>query len=117
MIEHDDRDLRKRFEALRREATAGTPPFQATVTAARARRETAAPPRRRALGLAAAAVVALVAIALISTRRHGDGVRVAIDLTTVRWRAPTDFLLTLPGDELLRSVPRLGPWSHDRRTL
>ncbi len=116
MIEHDDRDLRKRFEALRREATAGTPPFQATVTAARARRETAAPPRRRALGLAAA-VVALVAIALVSTRRVRDGVRVEIDLTTVRWRAPTDFLLTLPGDELLRSVPRLGPWSHDRRTL
>ncbi len=115
MIAHDDRHLRKAFEALRRDAAAGTPPFDATVAAARARR--AAMPGRRVLALAAAVVVAVVAVAVVSRRPDRDGVPVEVDLATVRWRAPTDFLLKLPGDELLRSVPQLGPRSLDRRTL
>ena len=113
MIERDDHHVKQAFEALRREDVAGTPPFPATIAAARARRT--ARPRRRALGLAAAIVV--VALVFISIRRERDGVRLAIDLATVRWRAPTDFLLNLPGDELLRSVPQLGPRGLDRRTL
>lgn len=114
MIERDDHHLRKAFEALRREDAAGTPPFGATLAAARARETPAL--RYRALGLAAAAVVAVVAVVL-STWHHRNGVRLEIDLATVRWQAPTDFLLKLPGDELLRSVPQLGPRSLDRRTL
>ncbi len=116
MIERDDHHLRAAFEALRREDAAGTPPFQATVAAARAR--PAAGPGHRALRLAAAAAaVALVAVVVVSTRRERDGVRLEIDLATVRWQAPTDFLLKLPGDELLRSVPQLGPRRLDWRTL
>ena len=114
MIEPDDHHLQKAFEALRREDAAGTPPFRATVAAARARQT--APPGYRALGLAAV-VVAVVAVVVVSTWRHRDGVRLEIDLATVRWQAPTDFLLKLPGDELLRSVPQLGPGSLDWRTL
>src|SRR5205807_985070 len=57
------------------------------------------------------------AVVVISLRRERDGVRLEIDLATVRWQAPTDFLLNLPGDELLRSVPQLGPRGLDRRTL
>jgi len=116
MIEHDDPQLKQAFEALRREAAAGTPPFRATVAAARTRRA-AAPGGRRALRLAAAVILVVVGVVVVSIRRHRDGVRLEIDLATVRWQAPTDFLLTLPGDDLLRSVPQLGPRSLDRRTL
>src|SRR2546422_259976 len=63
-----------------------------------------------------AAVIVVVAVVVISLRRERDGVRLEIDLATVRWQAPTDFLLNLPGDELLRSVPQLGPRGLDRRT-
>jgi hypothetical protein len=114
MIERDDHYLRKAFEALRREDAAGTTPFRATVAAARAR--PAAAPRHRVLRLVAA-VVALVAVVVVSTRRERDGVRLQIDLATVRWQAPTDFLLKLPGGELLRSVPQLVPRGLDRRML
>ena len=114
MTEPDDHDLRKDFAALRREDAATTPLFRATVAAARARRATA--PGRRALWLAAV-VLAVAAVVVVSTRRNRRGSRLEIDLATVRWQAPTDFLLKLPGDELLRSVPQLWPRSLDRRTL
>ena len=58
-----------------------------------------------------------MAVVVVSTRRERDGVRLELDLATVRWQAPTDFLLKLPGDELLRSLPQLGPRGLDRRTL
>ena len=113
MMERDDHHVKQVYEALRREDAAATPPFAATIAAARARRM--ARPRRRALGLAA--VIVVVAVVVVSLRRERDGVRLEIDLATVRWQAPTDFLLNLPGDELLRSVPQLGPRGLDRRTL
>jgi hypothetical protein len=114
MIERDDHDLRKGFAALRREDAAGTPLFQATVAAARARQ--AAAPGRRAVWLAAV-IVAVAAVLVVSTRRERGSSRLEIDLATVRWQAPTDFLLKLPGDELLRSVPPLWPGRLDRRPL
>ena len=114
MIERDDHDVKQAFEALRREDAAGRPSFQATVAAARARRADA--PGRRVLGLAAVVAV-LVAVIVLSIRHGRDGSRLDIDLAAVRWQAPTDFLLKLPGDELLRSVPQLGPRGLDRRTL
>jgi hypothetical protein len=115
MNERDDHYLKQAFEALRREATEVTPPFASTVGAARALQGVA--PRRGALGLAAVLVLAIVAVVAVSTWRGPQGGRLDIDLATVRWQAPTDFLLKLPGDELLRSVPQLGPRSVDRRTL
>jgi hypothetical protein len=105
MTERNDYDLGDHFHALRREDAAAAPPFHATLAAARAR--AAAPPRLRRLRLAAGAVVAAgVALALLFTRPHRHGV--TIDLATVRWEAPTDFLLELPGDTLLRALPELG---------
>ncbi len=115
MIERDDEHLKQAFEALRREDAAGGPSFQATVAAARARR--ARVPRRRALGLAAVLVIAVIAVVVASTWRMRTSDRLEIDLATVRWQAPTDFLLKLPGVELLRSVPQLGPRGLDRRIL
>ncbi len=51
MIEREDHHLRKSFATLRLEDAAGSPSFQATVAAARARR--AGAPVRHTLGLAA----------------------------------------------------------------
>ena len=48
-------------------------------------------------------VVASVVVALLLSRRG-----VPTDLATVRLKTPTDFLLALPNEELLRSVPQLG---------
>ncbi len=115
MTERHDHDLGEQFHALRREDVASAPPFHTMLANARARR--ARPPRRRVLGLAAAALVAAgVALALLIGRRDRHGM--TIDLATVRWEAPTDFLLTLPGDDLLRAVPDLGftTIDSDRRT-
>jgi len=102
MTEHNDHDLEERFHALRRAEAAAAPPFHTTLAAARVRG--AAKPRRRTLGLAASAVViASVAVALLLTRRGAPS-----DLATVRLKTPTDFLLTLPNEQLLRTVPELG---------
>ena len=103
MIEPHERELRNSFHALRREEAVRTPPFDATVVAAR--RRTGPRLRRGALVLAAAAVLTGVALALVLAP-HRQGAR--IDLATVHWDSPTDFLLRLPGDELLRTAPELG---------
>jgi len=114
MIERDDHYLKQAFEALRREDASSGPSFRATVAAARARPTGA--PGRRVLGLAAVVAV-VVAVVVLSIRHDRDGSRPEVDLAAVRWQAPTDFLLKLPGDELLRSVPQLGSRGLDRRTL
>ena len=114
MTERDTHELRDRFDALRREDLEHATPFQRLLATARARR--AAPSGRRPLGLAAAAIVLVAAVlALLLSRRHRDGV--PIDLAAVRWKAPTDFLLQLPGDELLRTVPEFGTMSWPRAGL
>lgn len=114
MMDHDVDDLKQRFAGLRRETAAGLPSFHETVTTARARG--VAGRRRRRVQLAAV-VTAGLALAVLVTRRGRPDARMAIDPATVRWHAPTDFLLTLPGTELLRSVPRLGRLTFDGRTL
>ncbi len=101
MTEHNDHDLEERFHALRRADAAAAPPFHTTLAAARVRG--AGKPRRRTLGLAAAVVIASVAVALLLTRRGAPS-----DLATIRLKTPTDFLLTLPNEQLLRTVPELG---------
>jgi hypothetical protein len=117
MIAHDDAELRRSFEALRRDVAAGAPAFAPTVAAARIRRPPVPGRRILALAGAAAAVTVVVLAALLARRSARDGSPARVDLASVRWRAPTDFLLTLPGDELLRTVPRLGYRTLDGRTL
>lgn len=102
-MSEDDRDLRQEFDALRLAAAADAPTFAATVAAARHR--TTVSMRRRSLVLAAAALIAGIALALVFVRHRAGSF---VDLATVRWESPTDFLLRLPGDELLRTVPTLG---------
>ncbi len=112
MTEHDDHDLGDRFHALRRDDAAIAPAFRATLAAARA--HGARKPQRRALGFAVAGIiVASVAVAVLAIRH-----RLPNDLATVRLKAPTDFLLALPNEDLLRTVPQLGrvTITLDRRT-
>jgi hypothetical protein len=112
MTERNDADLGDRFHALRREDAATAPRFDATLAAARAR--AAAPARRPTGWLAVAAlVVAGIALALLFMRpdRHPR----TIDLASVHWNGPTDFLLVLPGDQLLRTVPDLGRMGFSTR--
>ena len=56
---------------------------------------------------------ARLAVALLLARRA-----VPTDLATVRLKTSTDFLLALPNEDLLRSVPELGrvTITLDRRT-
>jgi len=109
MIERDDHELRERFAGLRREDGAAVPAFRRSLAAARVGRN------RRGLGIVAAAILALVALVVMLTmsNRH----RPPVDIAGVRIHAPTDFLLKLPGAELLRTVPRLGRVSLNRRAL
>ena len=105
MSEHDDHDLRDWFQRLRREDVAGVTSFHATLAAAAARR--AASPRAPALRVAAvAAFIAVLAVAVALAIRGRRGI--PIDLAAARWEAPSDFLLQVPGAELLRTVPELG---------
>ncbi len=111
MTERDDRELRDRFQALRREDAGGAPPFGATLARARARGAGTWPPRWTVWLAAAvvAVVVVLVGARVLFTNGRQGGL---IDLAAVRWEAPTDFLLALPGEELLRAVPELGRSPH-----
>ena len=111
MIDRDEHELRERFAALRREESAGAPEFRRVLAAARTRPRSG----RRDVGFLAAAALVLIAFVAILTVLHGH--RTPVDLAGVRVHVPTDFLLQVPGAELLRTVPRLGLMSFDRRTL
>jgi len=104
MSEPDDHDLRDRFQRLRREDVVGVTPFRPTLAAV-ARR--APSPRLPALRIAAAAaVIAALAVTVVLVTRGRRGI--PIDFARARWEAPSDFLLRVPGAELLRTVPELG---------
>lgn len=114
MSEEQEHELRERFARLRHEEGGAAPEFGALL-----RRPVNQPPRR-ATGprltrlLLAAAVLAIIAIGLSRIRRPDPAY--AIDLSSTRWRGPTDFLLVFPDDESLRTVPRLGELDLNWRT-
>lgn len=111
MTEHDDRELRDHFRALRREDATRVPPFGATLARARAR-GVAVGGHRWAMWLAASAVAVVVALAAAHALRSNGRRSALVDLAAIRWHAPTDFLLALPGEDLLRAVPDLGRAPH-----
>jgi len=99
----EDRDLRERFARLKQEDRAHVPPFRAP----RAREA----PRWGRLGqFAAAAAVVLIALVLARPDRTPPPIvgRPGVDLSTVAWKSPTDFLLVTPGSALMRTVPAVG---------
>lgn len=103
-----DQHLREAFARLSREVALLVPEAESFVGRARApRRRTVAP--RFVPGLALASLLAvLVIVAVRSARRADERVTVARRAFLLRdglWRAPTDFLLEVPGAALLRTTP------------
>jgi hypothetical protein len=98
----NDNDLRDRFRVLQSEVERTAPPY---------RRPANRPARVRLAPawLAAAALATLVAGAVwIATRNGTPPPQTLVGLDATWWVTPTDFLLTTPGTDLLRSVPTLG---------
>jgi hypothetical protein len=110
---HDDPGLRERFRALAAEDQVLAPAFEAAVASARRRRRV---PTGR-LAIAAAALLVIVGAAgyrwVTAGRRP---LPYPIDLATVTWEGPTDFLLATPGAALLRELPAIGTGLDDVRT-
>jgi hypothetical protein len=102
----EDKDLRERFAALRREEETQAPDF--VVLTARRR------PRPVGKMIVVATCVALMIVAAMFVvhpgppkPEQGTGGNIA---SITKWKAPTDFLLETPGRELLRTVPAIGDW-------
>jgi hypothetical protein len=99
----DDRGLRQLFAQLRHEDWAGVSPFRAPALGEASRR------RQSLRLLLAAAAIVLIALLLARPQRNPwNTPSHVVDLGAAAWRSPTDFLLTTPGRELLRTVPALG---------
>ena len=104
---HEDRELARLFEELRRADEASAPRFRQVLE----RRQ--APTRARSLRSVAAVSVCVLALLLLwiagSGRRHTREVERAGARTVALgdWRSPTDLLLRTPGGELLDSKPAL----------
>jgi hypothetical protein len=114
--EQSDGELRGLYGKLRRHDEQRAPDAGAMLF--RAKR--AAPPRRFApirLALPLAAVATLVLVIANGRESAETEFRNAVEAWTEQqgtWRSPTDFLLDLPGRELLSTAPRIGhtsPWS------
>ena len=112
----DDRDLRDRFAALRREEEARVPAM------ARLSRTGHEGDRRRSPGelIAATLCLAIIIAAALWLRpaflrpqrgpNPNQGVASVAVASITDWKPPTSFLLETPGRELLRTVPAIGVW-------
>ena len=110
MTERDD-DLRRAFGALDRTLRASAPSFAELTNAAAL---TSA--RRRHLGRRASLLIAAVVIPVFFAvrTRPAPGVDferfsavTGLDPGAVSWQAPSDFLLSVPGADLLKTVPTI----------
>jgi hypothetical protein len=107
---NDDRDLKDAFKALGSRIGTTAPSFgelasREAMLAARWRQ------RRRRVTVVIAAIAIPSAVVLARADRELDYQRftalTGIDLGEVSWEAPSDFLLDVPGRDLLRGVPLL----------
>lgn len=109
MSANEDRDLKDAFEALGSSGRMTEPSFdqmtsRETLNAARWRQR-----RHRAVLL----VIAVAVPAFLALRARSDDALdykrftalTGLDLSEVTWEAPSDFLLDVPGRDLLRRVP------------
>ena len=98
-------DLRERFAQLREHDQRRPPLFGAVL--ARSGRQHSAPIGALRVTLAAAGI--RVAALLLHTPNRPSAEQ-AVRYPQANWRAPTDFLLDVPGDDMLRTTPDFG-WS------
>jgi hypothetical protein len=105
----NDDDLRTGFDALRRETWASAPTFASLTSTIAMNASRRRHRRRRGAVLVAAIVIPTVLVLRARSDRGLDFERftavTGIDPGKVTWRAPSDFLLDVPGRDLLRRVP------------
>jgi hypothetical protein len=105
---HDD-DLRPVFGALKRENESSVPSFASMTSVAAMQTWQRRRLRRRGAILATALFIPVALIALARRERVPDFERftalTGLNLGEVTWTAPSDFLLDVPGRDLLRRVP------------
>ena len=99
----DDHDLREGFGDLRRQDEAQAGEFHAFFNRSAAQRGVSLASRWVAV---AALVVAVVWLQWRPGRHSGEPPSVSI----TEWKSSTDFLLQTPGQELLRTIPKIGEW-------
>ena len=108
MTDSHDETLREAFDSLRRDNQASVPSFASLTSpdAFEAKRW-----RHRRRRIAIAAVVILPAAFILRPRANDEPdferftALTGIDPGQVTWRAPSDFLLDVPGRDLLRRIP------------
>jgi len=105
----NDDNFRAAFDALRRQTQASAPSF-VSLTSSTAMDASRRRHRRRRGALLVAAIVIPTVLVLRARSERGPDFERFTDLTgidpgEVTWRAPSDFLLEVPGRDLLRRVP------------
>lgn len=104
-----DDDLHEAFETLGRHQQTSLPSF-ADLTSTKVMNASRRRRRRRRGALLAAVIMVPAFLALRARSEHGPDFErftalTGIDPGQVTWRAPSDFLLDVPGRDLLRRVP------------
>ena len=106
MRRDDDVDLRERFARLRGDDQQRVPPFASVLAGRGIHRYAASAALLRVVVVAAGVVLA----ALIFRAWSAPNVEADFAHPRAHWRAPTDFLLDVPGGDMLRTIPSFG-WS------
>jgi hypothetical protein len=107
------------FRHLRQTEERDAPPFDEVWEAARSRATESRSRRLYYRVAAAAALLALLAVPALwrQRRRQAPEVTAAQIASISQWKSPTAFLIETPGQELLKTVPRIGDGFMDMRTL
>lgn len=108
MTDQHERELRDAFGALHRDVQASAPQFADLASAP----ALASARRRRRVGQAAVVMSILILVLVALPLRSSPGfdferftTLTGIDPGSVTWQAPSDFLLDVPGHDLLQAVP------------
>jgi hypothetical protein len=101
-----DRDFREFYAQLRREDQAYAGDFHGYLVRARQ----SAHSRKPGWILLSAAVALMILVVALVVPRAPHRIAGAPEMLLTEWKSPTDFLLQLPGQEVLRSVPRFVDW-------
>ena len=108
MTDERDREIREMFARLKAEERRDVPSFQ-EVRARATRRHQPRSTRLTVLATVAAAIAFFVIGTLVrQDPPHADVALLVVNLGATTWSAPTDFLLSTPGSDLMRMVPAVG---------
>ena len=111
MNSNEDSELRQAFRALGDESRQKAPSFAQLTSSEALRGARGRLRRRRGAFLAAAVLIPAIMVMRARSENAFDYDRftalTGIDLGQVTWQAPSDFLLDVPGQDLLRRVPVL----------